>query len=252
MERNYPIQEGSPVAPATYFILISEDGPYLVYGKPPIDQEIITPNEQGDSWNYHKGSSIENLTEPIALCRCGHSKHKPCCDGTHSHIEWDAKETASKEPILESAEQYKELDLILNDNKKYCAIARFCDAKKDIWELMEEPYTEEEKGIIKHMEEHCPSGRLILKNQSTGKIYEPDLNPGIGIIEDPVMKVSGPIWVKGGIRIQSADGSSYEIRNRVTLCRCGHSANKPFCDGKHIKFEFQDGLPIEENSKIDF
>lgn len=245
MENRLIKQKENRVAPATFFISIQQDGPYLVYGKPPIDQEIITPNEEGNSWSYKKGISMENSEEPIALCRCGYSKHKPCCDGTHSHVQWDSKETATKEPILSGAEKYEDLNLVLNDNKKYCAIARFCDAKKDIWELMEEPYTDKEKELIKYMEEHCPSGRLILKNQSTGEIYEPDLEASIGIIEDPVMKVSGPLWIKGGIRIESSDGSSYEIRNRVTLCRCGHSTNKPFCDGNHIKFEFQDNMPID-------
>jgi CDGSH-type Zn-finger protein len=45
--------------------------------------------------------------------------------------------------------------------------------------------------------------------------------------------------VRGGIRIQAPDGFVYEVRNRVTLCRCGESKNMPFCDGTHdaIKFE---------------
>ena len=58
--------------------------------------------------------------------------------------------------------------------------------------------------------------------------------------------MSGPIWVKGGIRIEGADGKSYEIRNRVTLCRCGQSSNKPFCDGTHASMHFHDGLPLEK------
>ncbi|UCF09264.1 MAG: CDGSH iron-sulfur domain-containing protein, partial [Thermoplasmata archaeon] len=44
----------------------------------------------------------------------------------------------------------------------------------------------------------------------------------------------GPIWVRGRIPIESADGHIYEIRNRVTLCRCGWSSNKPFCDSSHL------------------
>lgn len=242
MEKKNTIQEGSYAAPDTFYISITEDGPYLVYGNPPIDQEIITQDADGHSWTYTKGTSIGNKEDIIALCRCGQSKCKPCCDGSHGQATWDPHETATKEPLLSGAKKYTDLDLVLNDNKKYCAIARFCDAKKDIWELMEEPYNDQEKEEIKHRTEHCPSGRLILKNQSTGEIYEPNLDPSIGLIEDPVMKVSGPLWVKGGIRIQSADGSSYEIRNRVTLCRCGQSANKPFCDGTHIKIKFQDEI----------
>ncbi|WP_243670921.1 CDGSH iron-sulfur domain-containing protein [Methanoculleus chikugoensis] len=34
--------------------------------------------------------------------------------------------------------------------------------------------------------------------------------------------------------VESADGRTYTIRNRVTLCGCGRSRNKPFCDGIHI------------------
>jgi CDGSH-type Zn-finger protein len=37
------------------------------------------------------------------------------------------------------------------------------------------------------------------------------------------------------------DGTQYEIRNRVTLCRCGASRNKPFCDGNHVLIVFNDG-----------
>jgi len=39
--------------------------------------------------------------------------------------------------------------------------------------------------------------------------------------------------VRGKIPIQSADGKIYEKRNRITLCRCGESLNKPFCDSSH-------------------
>ena len=61
-------------------------------------------------------------------------------------------------------------------------------------------------------------------------------------MEDPGIKVSGPIWVKGGIKIISSDNKTYEIRNRVTLCRCGQSKNKPFCDGTHAAIRYEDGL----------
>ena len=45
------------------------------------------------------------------------------------------------------------------------------------------------------------------------------------------------LWVRGSIPVTSADGETYEVRNRVTLCRCGQSETKPFCDGhKHVGF----------------
>jgi CDGSH-type Zn-finger protein len=45
--------------------------------------------------------------------------------------------------------------------------------------------------------------------------------------------VNGPLWIRGGIPVAGADGREYEVRNRVTLCRCGRSNNKPLCDGSH-------------------
>lgn len=55
------------------------------------------------------------------------------------------------------------------------------------------------------------------------------------------MGASGPIWLKGDIDLESEDGTKYEKRSRVTLCRCGKSMNKPFCDGTHIDCSFNDG-----------
>jgi hypothetical protein len=90
--------------------------------------------------------------------------------------------------------------------------------------------------------ELCPSGRYTAVDKATGLAHEPDLEPSIAFVQDPAMGVSGPIWARGGIPIQSSDGREYEVRNRVTLCRCGHSANKPFCDGSHIAGGFHDHL----------
>jgi CDGSH-type Zn-finger protein/uncharacterized Fe-S cluster protein YjdI len=55
---------------------------------------------------------------------------------------------------------------------------------------------------------------------------------------------SGPLFVDGPVRIVASDGSVIEETARTWLCRCGHSANKPFCDGSHRRNGFSDqGLP---------
>jgi hypothetical protein len=71
--------------------------------------------------------------------------------------------------------------------------------------------------------------------EKNGKVIESDFEPSIGLVEDTQAKKMGPIWVRGGIPVESAAGKPYEVRNRVTLCRCGKSSNKPFCDGSHLK-----------------
>ena len=42
------------------------------------------------------------------------------------------------------------------------------------------------------------------------------------------------------MEVVGADGKAYEVRNRMTLCRCGESSNKPFCDGTHASMKFSD------------
>ncbi len=78
----------------------------------------------------------------------------------------------------------------------------------------------------------CPAGRLIILDKE-GNVLEEKLPQEICTLEDPHLKISGPLWIRGGIRVESAEGKSYEVRNRQTLCRCGHSENKPFCNDSH-------------------
>ena len=84
----------------------------------------------------------------------------------------------------------------------------------------------------------CPSGRLVVRDQQTNSDIEPEFTPSIGIVADPAEGLAGPIWVRGGITVVSSDGDAYEVRNRVTLCRCGASANTPFCDASHASVGF--------------
>ncbi len=88
---------------------------------------------------------------------------------------------------------------------------------------------------LQHMVDLCPSGRIAHAATVDAEPDEPEFEPSIAVIRD------GPLWVRGGIPVESADGTTYEVRNRVTLCRCGRSSNKPFCDGTHKVVGFRDG-----------
>jgi CDGSH-type Zn-finger protein len=66
-------------------------------------------------------------------------------------------------------------------------------------------------------------------------MIEPKLPQEISALADIAAGVHGPLWIKGGIPIEDANGKLYPVRNRVTLCRCGRSVNKPFCDATHMR-----------------
>ena len=93
----------------------------------------------------------------IALCRCGASKNKPYCDGSHHEIEFEASG------------------------------------------------------------EHPPRDTDMPKNRD-GKL---DIRP----------QPNGPLAISGHLEICGGSGTLIERSNSCRLCRCGASANKPFCDG---------------------
>jgi len=50
---------------------------------------------------------------------------------------------------------------------------------------------------------------------------------------------NGPYIVTGTFELVDANGETFETRKAISLCRCGHSSNKPFCDGTHRKIDFE-------------
>lgn len=219
------------------YIKVTKDGPYLVYGDIKIASQEILADQDGVCFDYGEEKFFEVKTQPSALCRCGKSKNAPFCNGAHLTNMFDGSETASFDPILNGAISYEGPVLTMKDNEKYCAFARLCDANGSVWTLI---YKDDDKSLedLKREVKLCPSGRLLLFDRD-GNFLEENLEKSITILEDTGLKISGPLWVKGGIRVESADGQSYEIRNRQTLCRCGESKNKPFCDSTHRHIKFQ-------------
>lgn len=213
-------------------VKILENGPYEVSGDVPLDQLQFTHNERGFSLEYEKIKDY-SVDEPYYLCRCGKSANKPFCDGSHT-AGFDGTETAGYKTYDEMAKFIEGNLMNLKDAPELCAGARFCDTKSGTWNLVERAENEAAKDIVKHQCENCPSGRLTAVTKE-GKVLEPDLPQEVSVLEDPVAGVHGPIYVKGGITVESSEGKTYPERNRVTLCRCGKSDNKPFCDGKHLR-----------------
>jgi CDGSH-type Zn-finger protein len=216
-------------------IKITKNGPYVVSGKISLSDYNIVVNDKGESVAWEKGKDY-GVGESYILCRCGRSKHMPFCDGTHAKINFDGTETARQGKYLTMAEKIEGPEFDLLDQKDLCAEARFCAAGKTTWHLVYENDSSPEKETFLQQCADCPSGRYTAMTKD-GKLVEPNLEPSLGIVHDPTCLFGGPIWVRGGIPIESAEGTEYEIRNRVTLCRCGLSKNKPFCDVKHLQME---------------
>ncbi|HXZ60839.1 MAG TPA: CDGSH iron-sulfur domain-containing protein [Steroidobacteraceae bacterium] len=220
-------------------VVVSKNGPYLVSGGVPLARQTIVADKEGGSEQWRESRAFPPQ-ESYALCRCGHSGNKPFCDGTHKKIGFDGAETASRQPYREQAQLTEGPVLALSDAESLCAFARFCDPNGQVWSQVERTDEAEVRATFVQQVNNCPSGRLVAWDRATGKPIEHHLPISIGVIEDPPEGVSGPLWLRGGIPLIAADGFAYEVRNRVTLCRCGASKHKPFCDGSHAAIKFRD------------
>lgn len=217
-------------------IKIEKDGPYIISGNVPLEKEFVVADGDNEPMKWQKGEKYKTEGE-YRLCRCGNSKNKPFCDGSHLKG-FDGAETASKESYDKQAKTINGLTMDLKDAPNLCAGARFCHRHGGTWDLTRKSDDPKNKEFAIEEACNCSSGRLTAVEKSNP--IEPKFEPSISVTEDIPAEVSGPLWVKGGIPIESSDGTVYEKRNRQTICRCGKSCNKPFCDGGHIEAGFND------------
>ena len=231
MENNQKIGIESPNN--KFKIKVTENGPYIISGGVPLTTQIIVLDSRGYSlaWLETKQYPVQ---QKYSLCRCGKSKNKPFCDNTHKVIPFNGTETASYRSYAERCEKFTGPELLLMDVRDLCAHTGFCDRAGGTRYLVSSSNDQKSRTIAIEEVYNCPSGRLVLRDKE-GDLIEPALQPSIGLMQFPDGSLCGLIWVKGGIPIESAKGGIYEIRNRVTLCGCGESSNKPFCDGTHRK-----------------
>ena len=229
-------------AAETIRIDVSEKGPYLVYGQPPLAVQYILPDANGESWYFQEGQRFATDCEPTALCRCGSSKRHPYCDGSHATAAWNPQLTAPTQTAPSDLKITEGATIELLDRPKLCVFARFCHPQGDAWTLTEQSEKPEARELAIREASMCPSGRLTARDRRTSKAFELHFDPSLGLLEDSSLGCSGGLWVRGGIPVRQASGTVYEIRNRIVLCRCGQSANKPFCDGTHATVKWHDHI----------
>lgn len=207
-------------------ITVAANGPYLVSGSVPITSKRPIVSEHGEPLTWKTDAGADEPRERVALCRCGESSNKPYCDGTHARVDFDGSEHAPDGDYADRAKSYGGDGIEVFDDRPICVHAGFCGNQvTNVWKMAAKTGDTRIRAQAMAMIERCPSGALTYAVD--GETIEPGLPTEVAVIPD------GPLWVTGGLELTLSDGTVIETRNRVTLCRCGHSAQKPLCDGSH-------------------
>jgi CDGSH-type Zn-finger protein len=234
-----PPEQRHRASPEERRISVVRNGPYLVYGGLPLVRKRKIVSENGDSLTWQRTEVLET-EETYALCRCGHSSTKPFCDGTHARIGFQGNETADTRVTAERRRTLEGTGIVVKRDGPLCIRAEFCVGRaRRLAEMVPDTEDSDVRAQVIGMIERCPSGSYAYALELDGDDIEPDLGAAVAVIEEEG-SLASCLWVTGGIPIQRSDREPFETRNRVTLCRCGESKQKPLCDGTHRKIGFRE------------
>jgi CDGSH-type Zn-finger protein/truncated hemoglobin YjbI len=213
-------------------IQASLDGPY-----------VLTNVESLVSW---LGEPID-VRPRMALCRCGASRLKPLCDGSHARTGFSGAKDSSRVP--DRLDRYEGLPLTVLDNRGTCAHSGFCtDRVPTVFRQGQDPFVAPSGARMDDIARAvrvCPSGALSCEvdGHEVRTLVDSERPPSIEVSKD------GPYRVTGGIPLTDEHEAAVErnlgaSREHYSLCRCGHSQNKPFCSGMHWYVRFHD--PVDD------
>jgi CDGSH-type Zn-finger protein len=221
-------------------IVVEEDGPYRVEGNIPLVIKTQVVSEFGEPLTWQTGERIKT-DEEYSLCRCGRSKEFPFCDCTHIEVGFDGKETAGTDTFEDRKRDLPDgTGIVVKLDNTLCMDSGFCGNRlTSIKKLMAQTAEPRVRAEIIGMVERCPAGAYTYAMKEGEADIEPDLPEQVALTIEILSegRVRSAFWVTGNIPIERADGKPFEIRNRVTLCSCGESKNKPLCDGVHRRVE---------------
>ncbi len=208
------------------------NGPYLVKGRLPLYRRRAVYSEHGEPLTWETTANL-GARDRYALCRCGQSSTKPLCDGTHTTVGFISSDVASGS-YADRSKNLGGTSITVRDDRSVCVHAGFCGSRvTNVWKEVGKTAESTVRAQVIAMVERCPSGALTYSIDASGDV-EPLMPAAASVVDD------GPIWVTGGVAVAMPDGRAIEARNRVTLCRCGGSKNKPLCDGTHKEIGFTD------------
>jgi uncharacterized Fe-S cluster protein YjdI len=135
-----------------------------------------------------------------------------------------------------NTKEYRGPEVVVGFDASRCIHASRCVRElPEVFDVERRPWIQPEaasaESVITQVG-RCPTGALTAHRPDGRPIETTPAAVEIDAIPD------GPLYVRGAVRVTDADGGVFAEQRRVALCRCGASANKPFCDGSHTESGF--------------
>ncbi len=174
------------------------------------------------------------LTKKAFLCRCGESRNKPFCDGSHAVAGFNDENRCTRDALLDAEAP----GITVHFNRAICSGAGECvrnlpsvflSGVKD-WIRPDQATVDEVVATVRR----CPSGALTYTVD--GKtVTSAETEVSVRVV------ANGPYEITGPVEFDPPRWSTNASRTRFTLCRCGKTSNAPFCDYSHGEQGWQDG-----------
>ena len=144
---------------------------------------------------------------------------------------------ARKQPGVERVYRNRQGEIAVSWEPKLCIHAGNCfRGLPEVFQPQSRPWVKIDSATADKIAEvvmTCPTGALHFERLDGGpqepETQETTINP----------RLNGPLYIRGHVRIVGSGGQLIREDTRLALCRCGHSENKPFCDGSHRKVGFR-------------
>ena len=140
-------------------IRVSNNGPYQVSGGAQLTTRTPVLDQHGDAVAWTEGP-VHKSSATYVLCRCGQSRNKPFCDGSHQKVGFDGTCTADRAPSAARRKVYAGVGIVMTDDESLCAGYAFCDPHGSVWREIADTADPAVRKRVERQIADCPSGRL--------------------------------------------------------------------------------------------
>ncbi len=140
-------------------------------------------------------------------------------------------------------------DIVVHWDARRCIHTGICTrGLPEVFDVTRRPWItleDADADRVAELVERCPTGALRYRRLPDGPSEQPATPTTV------VPMRNGPLYLRGDLQVTAPDGTVVTRETRIALCRCGATANPPFCDSSHTSAGFRSADPVDDVSRAD-